>query len=317
MTAVNQVISYSYLVTNVGNVTLAGPFTVDDDKATVTCPADTSLAAGASITCTATYTIGQADLDAGSVTNTATASNGTVTSNEDTETVTAVQAPALTLVKTATPGTYSAIGATISYSYKLTNSGNVTLAGPFTVDDDKATVTCPADTSLAVGASITCTASYVVTQADLDAGSVTNTATATNGTVMSNPDSETVTAVQAPALTLVKTATPASYDSVGDVIGYSYLVTNAGNVTLAGPFTVNDDKATDESCPATASLAPGASITCTATYTIGQADLDAGSVTNTATCDQRRSDVEPGQRDGLCHAESVAAAGEDGDARDV
>ena len=83
-----------------------------------------------------------------------------------------------------------------------------------------------------------------MTQADLDAGSVTNTATATNGTVTSNQDSETVTAVQTPALTLVKTATPPTYDAVGDVISYSYLVTNNGNVTLAGPFTVTDDKAT-------------------------------------------------------------------------
>ena len=36
----------------------------------------------------------------------------------------------------------------------------------------------------------------------------------------------------------------ATYDAVGDVISYSYLVTNNGNVTLGGPFTVTDDKAT-------------------------------------------------------------------------
>ena len=130
------------------------------------------------------------------MTNTATATNGTVTSNQDSETVYATQNLTLLLVKTATPGTYSVVGEVVSYSYLVTNVGNVTLAGPFTVSDNKATVTCPADTSLAPGASITCTATYTIGQADLDAGAVTNTATATNGTVTSNPDTETVTAVQ-------------------------------------------------------------------------------------------------------------------------
>ena len=201
------------------------------------------MAPGASITCSATYTITQADLDAGSVTNTATASNGTVTSNQDSETVTAAQSPALTLVKTASPSTYDAVGNVISYSYLVTNSGNVTLSGPFTISDDKATASCPATAALAPGASITCSATYTITQADLDAGSVTNTATASNGTVTSNQDSETVTAAQSPALTLVKTASPSTYDAVGNVISYSYLVTNSGNVTLSGPFTISDDKA--------------------------------------------------------------------------
>ena len=94
------------------------------------------------------------------------------------------------------------------------------------------------------------------------------------------PDDETVTAVQSPALSLVKTATPATYSAVGDVINYSYVVKNTGNVTLAGPVTVADDKAT-VTCPA-GGLAPQASMTCTVIYTIAQADLDSGSVKNTA-----------------------------------
>ena len=280
--AVGAVISYSYLVTNSGNVTLSGPFTVADNKATTSCPATATLAPGASITCTATHSITQGDLDAGSLTNTASASNGTTTSPTVSRTVTAVQTKALTLVKSASPATYSAVGAVISYSYLVTNTGNVTLSGPFTVADNKATTSCPATATLAPLASITCTATHSITQADLDAGSLTNTASATNGTTTSNTDSKTVTAVQTKALTIVKTPSPLTYSAVGAIISYSYLVTNTGNVTLAGPFTVSDNKAT-ATCPATGTLAPLASITCTATHSITQADLDAGSLTNTAS----------------------------------
>src|SRR4029077_269947 len=87
-----------------------------------------------------------------------------------------------------------------------------------------------------------------------------------------------------PALAIDKSVTPATYATVGTVLNYSYVVTNVGNVTLSGPFTVSDDRSANETCPAVpATLAPGASVTCSATYTVTQADVDAGSVTNTAT----------------------------------
>ena len=73
---------------------LAGPVTVADDKATVVCPDvntvgnnDGFLDPAESITCTASYTITQADLNAGSVTNTAKASADGIDSNEDKATV--------------------------------------------------------------------------------------------------------------------------------------------------------------------------------------------------------------------------------------
>ncbi|WP_321420771.1 hypothetical protein [uncultured Methanomethylovorans sp.] len=279
--AVGDIISYKYNVTNIGNIALTGPFTVTDDKTTVTVPSLVSLAPGESFEATASYTITQSDLNSGSVTNTAFASNGTVTSNEDNETVTAVQSPGLTLVKTATPVTYSAVGDIISYKYNVTNIGNIALTGPFTVTDDKTTVTVPSLVSLAPGESFEATASYTITQSDLNSGSVTNTAFASNGTVTSNEDNETVTAVQSPGLTLVKTATPVTYSAVGDIIGYKYNVTNIGNIALTGPFTVTDDKTT-VTVPSLVSLAPGESFEATASYTITQSDLNSGSVTNTA-----------------------------------
>ncbi|MBW8011625.1 MAG: hypothetical protein FVQ83_10360, partial [Chloroflexi bacterium] len=198
-----------------------------------------------------------------------------------------VAAPALTLVKSITANaTYTTVGQVIAYEFLVTNTSNITLFN-ITVSDDQATdESCP-DTSggLAPGASITCTASYTVTQADLDNGSVVNIASASDDDVTTSPtDTETATATQSPALTLVKSITAnATYTTVGQVIAYEFLVTNTGNVTLFN-ITVSDDQATDESCPDTSGgLAPGAFITCTASYTVTQADLDAGSVVNIAS----------------------------------
>ena len=99
-----------------------------------------------------------------------------------------------------TPLTYDTVGTVVSYSYVVKNTGNVTLGGPFTVNDDKlGAVACPAG-NLAPNATVTCSASYAVTQADLDAGSITNNATATDGTLTSNESQATVTAVQTPGV---------------------------------------------------------------------------------------------------------------------
>jgi mucin-19 len=296
--SVGEIISYSYTITNEGTSTLTPPFAVTDDKAAPTCNLPATLAPTESFTCAATASINQADLDAGSLTNivsaTGTDSDGDrVTSNTDSETVTATQTPGLRLDKIVTSGDpYSTVGDLVEYSYTLTNTGNVTLAGPLVVNDDKVTVNCPAASGLAPNDSLNCTATYTVTQNDLDIGRLTNTATATAqfgvSRVTSNTDSQTVNADQDTKLTLVKNITSGNtYTSTGDVIQYGYLLTNTGNVTLQGNgdgnrFSVTDDKVT-VTCPATpTSLAPNDSVTCTASYTVTAGDLG-GSVINLAT----------------------------------
>ena len=242
------------------------------------------------MTCQANYVITQADLDNGSVTNTAKAKGSfggkDVFSNEDSRTVNALQQGGLSLTKNADPTSYDHVGQLISYRFVVKNTGNVTLAGPFTVNDNKVgAVSCPPG-SLAPGASVTCTTNHTITQADLDAGALTNIATASGNGLTSNQAQATVTAQQTRALAIDKTAQEATYAAVGDVIHYSYKVTNTGNVTLHDSIsiTVNDNKAT-ATCPAlpAGGLAPGAWITCSATYTIKQSDLDAGSLTNVAS----------------------------------
>jgi gliding motility-associated-like protein/uncharacterized repeat protein (TIGR01451 family) len=146
----------------------------------------------------------------------------------------------------------------------------------------------------------TFTATYVITQDDLDNGSVTNTVTAegedTNGDPVTDSDSVTVTAVQNPELTITKTADRETYNNEDEIIEYTLIVTNTGNVTLTD-ITIDD--------PLTgfnefiASLAPAETISLTTTYTVIYADLIAGSITNTATAstnyngtDLIRSDTE-------------------------
>ena len=137
-------------------------------------------------------------MDAGNVTNVAIANNGAIFSNEATETVTSTQQPQLTLTKVGGPSTYSQVGQVITYSYTITNTGNVTITGPFSVTDTHATVTVtqPTGNTLTSGQSTTGTATYTITQLNLDAGNVTNVAIANSGTIFSNQATETVTSTQ-------------------------------------------------------------------------------------------------------------------------
>ncbi|WP_179388136.1 DUF7507 domain-containing protein [Psychromicrobium silvestre] len=218
-----ETLHYSFLVTNTGNVTLApvavneATFTGIGSMSAVSCPAGaTSLAPGASVTCTASYVVEQADVDRGTVDNSATAT-GTpptgpaVTTPPSSADVPGVSTPALTIAKTASPTIITAVGQTITYSFLVTNTGNVTLA-PVQVNEgafsgtpaNLSPVTCPAEAaSLAPGENLTCTATYKTTQVDIDNGKITNTATATgtppnSGTPVDSPPSTATVTVNTP-----------------------------------------------------------------------------------------------------------------------
>jgi uncharacterized repeat protein (TIGR01451 family) len=311
-----QLVTYTFVVTNTGNVTLA-PVTVTDTGFTgtgappaVSCPpGGTStiarLAPGAQALCTATYTLTQADIDAGTLADTGTVT-GTPPAGPDVTAASPVgipapQSPALAIAKAASPTTVHAAGDRVTYTFTVTNTGNLTLHA-ITVDDTQlppasqaglSPVSCP-DTTLAPGQFTTCTATYTVTQADLDHGRVDDTATATgtppSGSPVSSPPAGlTVTAASAAADIVVKSTTTARVTRAGQEVPYSFLVTNTGNVTLAG-VTVTDTVAAPSdpaglspvTCP-DPTLAPGASETCTATYTVTQADIDHGGLADSAT----------------------------------
>ncbi len=286
-------ITYSYAVTNSGNVTLTSVGITDNRLGTISCPG-TTLVPSQTETCTATYTTTQADVDAGGIVNTGTATgeppSGQAVTSEDSVTIPAVVDPGITVEKTANVDDFSQVGTVIGYSYLVTNAGNVTLTDIGVTDNKIGTVTCP-ESSLAPNVSETCTGSYTTTQADLDDGQITNTGTATGqpptGAPVLDDDTITVPAVQTPEIGVDKTPSPTTFNAPGTLITYSFLITNTGNVTLRD-IQLSDPMTglTGPTCPGVTpdtAVAPGDSVTCTATYTTTQADVDGTGITNTAT----------------------------------
>ncbi len=275
-------------MTNTGNVTLTSVGVDDPKVGSVSCP-DTTLVPGASTTCTATYTLTQADVDAGQVANTATVSGtpptGDPVTGTDSVTTPIDQAPSIALDKTAGAPSGATAGSTIDYTFIVTNTGNVTLTSVGVDDPKVGSVSCP-DTTLVPGASTTCTATYTLTQADVDAGQVVNTATAggtpPTGDPVTGTDSVTTPIEQTPSISLTKSADVTSELMAGDLVNYTFLLTNTGNVSL-DTIEVSDPMLEAVTCPVT-TLAPGESTTCTApAYTVTMEDANRGQIVNTAT----------------------------------
>ncbi|MDF2159443.1 gliding motility-associated C-terminal domain-containing protein, partial [Algoriphagus sp. CAU 1675] len=276
-------------VTNTGNVTLSN--VVIDDALTgsvALAVSPSTLAPGATGTATATYTVTQADMDAGEIVNVATATgtapDETTVNDEDTVTIDVTEAASIDLVKTADKSSVSAAGEVVTYTFTVTNTGNVTLTN--VVIDDALTGSVDlavTPSTLAPGATGTATATYTVTQADMDAGEIVNVATAMgtapDQTTVSDEDTVTVGVTELPSIDLLKIADREEVLLAGDEIVYTLTVTNTGNVTLTG-VTVSDPLTGLDHAVGT--LGVGESVAIPTSYVVTQDDVDAGEIVNVA-----------------------------------
>ena len=247
-----------------------------------------SLAPEGSKTITYTHTVTQADVDEGKIDNIVKANGKDPKGNEVDEvtasaTVTTVKAdPKLTVEKSASPESGVAVGDTVTYTVVVTNSGNVTVSGITLSDKLMAAADVPEAFDLAPEGTKTIEYTYTVTQEDVDAGRIENTATATGtdpkGEDVDAEDSVTITTEEAKAtLSVTKEAEPTEGVAVGDKITYTVVVTNTGNVSVE-EGTLKDDHVnlSDE----TFNLAPTETAQFEYTYTVTQADVDAGEIVN-------------------------------------
>ncbi len=277
---VGEYITYNYVLSNLGTLDVVGPFAIVDTKAATSCPAGmpTTLAPGEVFTCTGTYQITQADLDAGTITNSAYATANGSPSPSVAMSVTAVQSPELTLALSANPQAVSTAGSTVTYYYTVTNTGNVTLSN-LAISG----ASCPSTTvtpESAGGAAVVCTSTYNVTNSDINNKVIIKNATASatfkSSTIQSN--SASVTVDTAPILVSI-TANPSSVTAAGKVITFTYTLINNSSGALGTPYTVtvSTPAGMTVTCPSTpASFTSPTTITCSSTYTVTQADMNAG-----------------------------------------
>jgi LysM repeat protein len=273
-------------------------------------PATTTLAQNATVTCSAVYTITQANMDAGSFATSATASGGGV-------------APSQPASATVTKGTTTAppsnpnlvAGSTIKHQvadgewlWQIArcygaDPVKVSAANPPTPAQisPKTSVTVPNIGSVGKIYGPPCVVMYTVQtgdtwdsiaakyNADPTVLKMANSNTLTVGSVIKVPINSAGATVAVPTtiLTLATTANPTTYNQAGQVITITYVIKNSGTVNL-GPaqFTITDTlfgTAPFNCGAANTSLAPNATVICTAAYNITEANLTVASISNSAT----------------------------------
>src|SRR5690625_1097881 len=347
-----NVLTYTFTVENTGDVDLFEVEIIDNDLTGLsainyTWPnADGELAAGEIMTATATYTVTQDDVDNGSVENLATLKakdeNGDpLDETESTDdlnnpgkpgiagspTITVISAAPtadLTFTKEVDLST-AELGNVLTYTFTVENTGDVDLFEVEIIDNDLTGLsainyTWPnADGELAAGEIMTATATYTVTQDDVDNGSVENLATLKAKDENGDPLDETESTddlnnpgkpgiAGSPTITVISAAPTAdltftkevdlSTAELGDILTYTFTVENTGDVNLFEVEIIDNDltglSAINYTWPnADGELAAGEIMTATATYTVTQDDVDNGSVENLATLKAKDENGDP------------------------
>ncbi|MFQ5399226.1 MAG: hypothetical protein ACE5E7_06465, partial [Anaerolineae bacterium] len=245
-----------------------------DDRLGPITLSSTTLLPGESASGSLSYTIVEGDLP-GPLTNTVTVSGtppvGVDVTGSDIASVDLTSHPAIQMVKTASTAVAN-VGEAVTYTYTVSNSGDVSLVNVSASDDRLGPITL-SSTTLLPGESATGTASYLVTEGDLP-GPISSTVTAEGtppvGAAVSSSDGAVIGLTFNPALQIVEQASSQSIH-IGSSVAFLYTVTNIGDVTLTN-VTASGNMVGSISLDKT-TLAPGESANGTAVYTSSENNL--------------------------------------------
>ena len=253
--------TYTYVVTNTGNVPLSN-VQLTDNRFTNACLAapvktggntDAVLELGETWTYTCTRALSQATTNTATVTG--QAANGTTVQDTDDATVTVI-APAINVAKTANPNVIYA-GNTVTYTFVVTNvgtnpggAGKPPLSNVTVSDPNCLTISAPVKTGGDQDDILEDAEVWTYTCSKAVSADVTNTVTATGtpavGPNVSDTDTAVVNVIN-PAIDIVKSASAPTVHS-GDSVTYTLEVTNTGDDPLSN-IVVQDNKCSPLSGP--------------------------------------------------------------------
>ena len=295
-------ITYTVVVKNEGNITLTDIVVEDTLSNGKTLPLSfekSSLAPSETMSTSATYVITQEDIDMGVIANSASATATDPSTRSSVEGVPGTcetilaRSPALSFHKTADKEIAN-IGDTIEYKLVAVNTGNTTLRDIKVTDALTGTVDETICDVLLPGESTEIAVSYgPVTQQDAINKKVSNVATVTAITqddlddIVDVPASIETPVVAHPSLSISKTSDKTSINEPqpGDIITYMIALKNTGDIDL-GDIVVEDLLSNGKFLPLgdyPHSLAAGATMKLSCSYTLTQEDIDAGGIFNKAT----------------------------------
>jgi uncharacterized repeat protein (TIGR01451 family) len=276
LVTVGRPVAWTYVITNTGNVPLTWQV-ADDQGVTLLCPPQLTIVPEESIVCQ-----GAGTAAAGQYANVGTVSGttpgGLTVTASDPSHYFGVQG-GIDIVKLTNgddandpPGPFVPVGGGVTWTYRVTNTGNSELTDILVTDSRGVTVSCPG-TTLAIGASMDCTAS-----GSAEPGQYTNNGaaqgTTPTGDVVEDQDTSAYFGAES-GITVNKLTNgveadelPGPFIHVGDPVEWAYIVTNTGNSPLTA-VTVTDDQGVAVTCPQT-TLAPQEEMTCTGNGTANE-----------------------------------------------
>ncbi len=263
---VGSTVTWTYVVTNTGAQTLSSIYLYDEEEGRISCPS-TTLAAGQSMTCQETG-IARAGQYANEAWVDAWPAGGARVTDTDWSHYFGVGTASLDLEKLVNgqdadtaPGPNLPVGSAVTWTYVITNTGDVALANIVVTDDRLGSI--GTISSLAPAASTTLSRTGVAV-----AGQYRNEGCATTtfgGQNLRDCDFAYYFGVGAARLDIEKLVNGQDADTapgpnlpVGSAVTWTYVITNTGDVALAN-IVVTDDRL--GSIGTISSLAPAASTT--------------------------------------------------------